>query len=280
MYRNHIHQYPSEALTDQMRMNQQVMWNNGQYGYPHNGFQNTHQYASHNQDWSQQGPAQVFQGAQLTPKVLNDPNNIRVTLRDEKEWKELHELGNEMLVLSVGRMLFPQLNYLVTGLNIHENYTFGLKLKQLNNNILKRVEGGWEERKIKVKASWESNEIFLDTCKGSVWMKDGVSFKTAKIYSEKKRTRIVTETEEKKQEGLLIHTRCRYILVLIIYSQISEIASRQFLKSFEFEETQFVAVACVNVSFSCSLAKSHSLVCLYPICLFYQKFPSILVLSE
>ncbi|EFO94082.1 hypothetical protein CRE_26777 [Caenorhabditis remanei] len=162
-----------------------------------------------------------------------------------------------MLVLSVGRMLFPQLNYLVTGLNTHENYTFGLKLKRLNNNILKQIEGGWEERKIKVKAPWESNEIFLDTCKGSVWMKDGVFFKSAKIYSEKKRTRLVTETEEKRQEVLLINTRCRYIPVLSIYSQKSEIASMQFLKSFEFEETQFVAVTCVKVLLSNFVAKSH-----------------------
>ncbi|EFO89229.1 hypothetical protein CRE_12432 [Caenorhabditis remanei] len=151
-----------------------------------------------------------------------------------------------MLVLSVGRMLFPQLNYLVTGLNTHENYSFGLKLKRLNTNILKRIEGGWEERKIKVKGPWESNEIFLDTCQGSVWMKDGVFFKTAKIYSEKKRTRIVTETEEKRQEGLFINTRCRYIPVLSIYSQKSECDPGEFLKSFEIDETQFVAVTCVK----------------------------------
>ncbi|KAF1755850.1 hypothetical protein GCK72_012312 [Caenorhabditis remanei] len=249
MYPNPFPQYPSEGLTDQMRMNQQVMWNNGQYGYPHNSFKNTHQYAtSHNQDWSQYEPAHEFQRPQLPPQpqtVLNNPDNIRVTLQDEKEWKELHELGNEMLVLSVGRMLSPQLNYLVTGLNTHENYSFGLKLKRLNTNILKRVEGGWEESKIKVKASWESNEIFLDTKEGFVWMEDEVSFERAKIYSEKKRTRIVTETEEKRQEGLLINTRCRYIPVLSIYSQKSEIA-REFLKSFEIEKTQFVAVTCVK----------------------------------
>ncbi|EFO94681.1 hypothetical protein CRE_08553 [Caenorhabditis remanei] len=250
MYSNHLPQYSSAGSTDPMWLNQQVIWNNGQYGYPHNGFQNTHQYAaSHNQDWSQYGPAQVFQGAQLQPQpqtVLDDPDNIRVTLKDEKEWKELHKLGNEMLVLSVGRMLFPQLNYLVTGLNKHGNYTFGLKLKRLNTNILKRVEEGWKERKIKVKGPWESNEIFSDTCRGSVWMEDGVFFKSAKIYSEKKRTRIVTETEEKRQEGLHINTRCRYIPVLSIYSQKSETGPREFLKSFEIEETQFVAVTCVK----------------------------------
>ncbi|KAF1755980.1 hypothetical protein GCK72_012433 [Caenorhabditis remanei] len=248
MYPNPFPQYPSEGLTDQMRMNQHVMWNNGQYGYPQNAFLNTQPHAvSHH--WSQQGPAHEFQRPQLPPQpqtVIDNSDNIRVTLKDEKEWKELHKLRNEMLVLSVGRMLFPQLNYLVTGLNTHENYTFGLKLKRLNSNILKRNEGGWEESKIKVKASWESNEIFSDTCKGSVWMEQGVFFKTAKIYSEKKRTRIVTETEEKRQEGLLINTRCRYIPVLSIYSQESEIASRQFPKSFEIEVTQFVAVTCVK----------------------------------
>ncbi|EFO98048.1 hypothetical protein CRE_11641 [Caenorhabditis remanei] len=140
MYSNHLPQYSSAGSTDLMWLNQQVMWNNGQYGYPHNGFQNTHHYASHNQDWSQQGPAHGFQGAQLAPKVLDNPDNIR-----------------------------------------------------------------------------------------------------------------------KRQEGLLINTRCRYIPVLSIYSQQSEIASRQFLKSFEIDVTQFVAVTCVNVSFSCSLAKSRSI---------------------
>ncbi|KAF1755912.1 hypothetical protein GCK72_012365 [Caenorhabditis remanei] len=79
-------------------------------------------------------------------------------------------------------------------------------------------------------------------------MEGGVFFKTAKIYSEKKRTRIVTETEEKRQEGLLINTRCRYIPVLSIYSEKSEIASRQLLKSFEIDETQFVAVTFVKNS--------------------------------
>ncbi|EFP00424.1 hypothetical protein CRE_21794 [Caenorhabditis remanei] len=222
--------------------------NNGQYGG-----QDYSQYAT-NQYWSGymnnfNPPAHNPPPSEIPFEQIN-PDNIKVTLQDAKLWNSFHELDNEMVTLPTGRVIFPCLSYIISGLPQPATYIFGLKLRRLNKNTLKYKSGKWKEIGKSVKADLESNEIFTGSEDGKI------VFKNAKIHtirkkdnakrkenekSTKKKRRAQLDLNEESSNSLLVTSHCRYIPVLSVY-YVSSQQSKKLLKTFEIDETQFVAL--------------------------------------
>ncbi|KAF1755736.1 hypothetical protein GCK72_012186 [Caenorhabditis remanei] len=178
-----------------------------------------------------------------------DQDNIKVTLHDEKLWNSFHELDNEMVTLPTGRVIFPCLSYAISGLPQPATFIFGLKLRRLNKNTLKYKSGKWKEIGKSVKTDLESNEIFTASEDGKI------VFKNAKIHtirkkdnakrkedekSTKRKRRAQVDLNKESSNSLLVTSHCRYIPVLSVYYVQSK--SKKLLKTFEIDETQFVAL--------------------------------------
>uniref|UniRef100_A0A1I7YPF2 T-box domain-containing protein n=1 Tax=Steinernema glaseri TaxID=37863 RepID=A0A1I7YPF2_9BILA len=65
-----------------------------------------------------------------TPTPQNYPTlqgtDITVELVDKELWKQLYELGNEMVVTMAGRIPFPKLHMKIRGLNPNSYYKVAL----------------------------------------------------------------------------------------------------------------------------------------------------------
>ncbi|KAF1755745.1 hypothetical protein GCK72_012195 [Caenorhabditis remanei] len=226
------------------------MHNNGQYGG-----QDYAQYAA-NQYWS--GYMNNFNAPAYNPPPSDIPfeqinaDNIKVTLHDAKLWNSFHELDNEMVTLPTGLVIFPCLSYIISGLPQLATYIFGLKLRIVNKNTLEYKSGKWKETGKSVKADLESNEIFTESQDGKI------VFKNAKIHtirkkdnakrkeddkSTKRKRRAQVDLNEESSNSLLVSSHCRYIPVLSVYYMPSQQSTeRKLLKTFEIDETQFVAL--------------------------------------
>ncbi|EFP11531.1 hypothetical protein CRE_21040 [Caenorhabditis remanei] len=101
------------------------------------------------------------------------PYEITVSLREPELWKKIHSLGNEIPVKPIGRLMFPLLNYNVSGLDPEGVYTMGIKLRRVNKNILKfkknTIPNKWRETGQSVEDFLlESNEIFETSKRGEI----------------------------------------------------------------------------------------------------------------
>ncbi|EFP11530.1 hypothetical protein CRE_21042 [Caenorhabditis remanei] len=93
------------------------------------------------------------------------PNEITVSLREPELWKKILSLGTEIPVKPTGKLMFPLLNYNVSGLDPEGVYTMGIKLRRVNKNILEfkknKIPNKWRETGQPVEHfPLESNEIF------------------------------------------------------------------------------------------------------------------------
>ncbi|KAF1755737.1 hypothetical protein GCK72_012187 [Caenorhabditis remanei] len=245
MYPNYQHNFPRITDTVQNPTGSQYhqAWNNHTHNNGQYGGQDYTQYAT-NQYWS--GYMNNFNPPAYNPPPSEipfeqiKPDNIKVTLQDEKLWNSFHELDNEMVTLPTGRVIFPCLSYIISGLPQPAMYIFGLKLRRLNKNTLEYKSGKWKEIGKSVKTDLESNEIFTTSEEGKI------VFKNAKIHTIRKKDNAKRKeneksTKRKRRAQLLVTSHCRYIPVLSVYYEQSQ-HSKKLLKTFEIDETQFVAL--------------------------------------
>ncbi|EFO90956.1 hypothetical protein CRE_29025 [Caenorhabditis remanei] len=169
---------------------------------------------------------------------------ITVSLREPELWKKIHSLGNEIPVKPTGKLMFPLLNYNVTGLDPNGVYTMGIKLRRVNTKALEfkknKIPNKWRETGQSVEhLPLESNEIFETPKRGEYWMNWGIKFEKIRIHTNGRDNQSAKYVFG-KEEMLLVNTRCKCVPILTIYKIENE--KKQLLKHFVFEETQFVTV--------------------------------------
>ncbi|KAF1756080.1 hypothetical protein GCK72_012533 [Caenorhabditis remanei] len=169
---------------------------------------------------------------------------ITVSLRESELWKKIHSLGNEIPVKPVGRLIFPLLNFNVSGFDPEGVYTMGIKLRRVNTKVLEfkknKIPNKWRETGQSVEHfPLESNEIFETSKRGEYWMNWGIKFEKIKIHTNGRYNQSAKYVFG-KEEMMLVNTRCKYVPILTIYKIENE--KKQLLKQFVFEETQFITV--------------------------------------
>ena len=112
----------------------------------------------------------------------------RVSILNLKVWKEVNEIGTEMVMSEKGRTMFPPLLTTVKGLSPEKFYTIKLCFRQVDSNIYIFKDKGQEWKVVKAEdgephsASW----IHRDSPKlGSHWMEKPFSFKDLRLINSK-----------------------------------------------------------------------------------------------
>ncbi|KAF1770861.1 hypothetical protein GCK72_002685 [Caenorhabditis remanei] len=213
----------------------------------------------------------------------NEPPSREITVKLEKPeiWNEFHKLGNEMLVLPAGRLIFPRLNYTIDGLNPNCQYSVGLKLRRVNKYYMefnkKKTPTEWKESaKLVQEVPEESNEVFVDSRIGSHFMENGIDCSMVNINSigrktaeegtdqmkevegEESKKKVYRKRVPTKEKKMLVHSLCRYLPVLRIYSVDTRSSSVELLKEFSFEETQFVVTTIIKNDAVTRLKTKHN----------------------
>uniref|UniRef100_A0A1I7SZ97 T-box domain-containing protein n=1 Tax=Caenorhabditis tropicalis TaxID=1561998 RepID=A0A1I7SZ97_9PELO len=157
-----------------------------------------------------------------------------VTLERSEDWRKLHEQTNEMMVTNAGRELFPRPQY---------------KIQNLDWGAARKTFIGDDD---------ESNEIFMESRSGSDLMRQSVLFEYAKIYNvgderrkesaaKKLRVEKAMPTKGKRlirtTRKMRVQPHCRYIPELTIYEDRGN-GVRNKIKSYVFDETEFIVVTC------------------------------------
>ncbi|EGT34913.1 hypothetical protein CAEBREN_06205 [Caenorhabditis brenneri] len=194
----------------------------------------------------------------FNPFTMASHTQIYVELFNKDLWKLFHGLLNEMCVTNLGKELFPQLQYKVSGLNKGQQYKFVLWLERTDsyvfdwNHQFKQFE---RSNKLDV-GNAITNPVFINKkTTGQEWEDSLVNFADVNLYNvgnpsrsvfKKNDTESKRKWEQKKTSKLnkpriCVSLNCKYNPVLAVY----ELANGALIHrgKFQFEETSFIAVS-------------------------------------
>ncbi|PIC42372.1 hypothetical protein B9Z55_009474 [Caenorhabditis nigoni] len=125
-------------------------------------------------------------------------------------WHKLHPLQHEMILTSVGRRVYPLLEYQCTGMNPDKMYTTSVHFEYVDDKKLRFCKGKYVESVSQEKKEAPRKVQHKSGAKlGSKWMASPVNFEDVRISNKKTR-------EDDDSSIVHLHAQHRYLPVLTI----------------------------------------------------------------
>ncbi|PIC42355.1 hypothetical protein B9Z55_009461 [Caenorhabditis nigoni] len=125
-------------------------------------------------------------------------------------WHKLHPLQHEMILTSVGRRVYPLLEYQFNGLNPDKMYTTSVHFEYVDDKKLRFCKGKYVESVSQEKKEAPRKVQHKSGAKlGSKWMASPVNFEDVRISNKKTR-------EDDDSSIVHLHAQHRYLPVLTI----------------------------------------------------------------
>ncbi|XP_045196119.1 T-box transcription factor T homolog 1-like [Mercenaria mercenaria] len=154
-----------------------------------------------------------------------------VKLEEKELWSKFKEYTNEMIVTKNGRRMFPVFKTSISGLDPNSMYTILLDFVQVENHRWKYVNGEWVAGGKAEPSVPNCVYVHPDSPNfGSHWMKESISFSKVKL------------TNKLNGGGqIMLNSLHKYEPRLHVV-KVTANAQKKRISSFNFPETQFIAV--------------------------------------
>ena len=156
-------------------------------------------------------------------------------LEDAKLWREFNSQTNEMIVTKSGRRMFPVIKISISNLDPRAMYSIAIEFVQLESHRWKYVNGEWAPGGKSEPSSSKSLYTHPESPNFGVhWMKDYITFSKAKL----------TNKPTNQQGQVVLNSLHKYQpkIHVIRVSTDEKPAQRGTIQTFQFPETQFIAV--------------------------------------
>ncbi|PIC47477.1 hypothetical protein B9Z55_006823 [Caenorhabditis nigoni] len=176
---------------------------------------------------------------------IESPSGIKLSLADPTMWKEFYPNTEMIVTKRKGRVIFPHLDYNLTGLEPNAHYEVFIHLERTHNVKYKFEAGKWREFGKGAKIFRIDYKQHPDGARpGSHWMNETVSFKHFKITNDMKNT---------DKQLIVLQSMHKYQPVITI-KKVNDYLGEQFRLSI----TEFYAVTAYQCEAICKLKVSHN----------------------
>ncbi|KAF1771130.1 hypothetical protein GCK72_002955 [Caenorhabditis remanei] len=144
----------------------------------------------------------------MTTTATSTVSGISVSLSNQEQWEKFYPHTEMVVTRKSGRLLFPQLKYILKGLDEETEYSVFLHFERMDDWKYKFLSRGWDkwtegDKKLSIDMKQHKDEW---KC-GRDWMKDPLSFDYIKITNN---------PEAKKENSVLLQSMHRYLPVISI----------------------------------------------------------------
>ncbi|CAI2321803.1 unnamed protein product [Caenorhabditis sp. 36 PRJEB53466] len=173
-------------------------------------------------------------------------SSIRVVLKEQAVWKEFNSKTTEMIVTKKkGRVLFPHLDYVISGLDPKALYRIHCHLERVDNIKYKFDHCEWQEA---AKGDPPITPIRVEhpdgARPGEHWMRDAVSFASLKITND---------PQNENRRLILVQSMHKYLPVVTI-TRFDNARAEEF----RIRETEFVVVTAYQSDEMIKLKVAHN----------------------
>ncbi|CAP37817.1 Protein CBG20877 [Caenorhabditis briggsae] len=176
---------------------------------------------------------------------IESSSGIKLSLADPTTWKKFYPNTEMIVTRRKGRVIFPHLNYNLTGLEPNAHYEVFIHLERTDNLKYKFEAGKWKESGIGGKIVPIDYKQHPDGARqGSHWMNETISFKNLKITNDIKNT---------DKQLILVQSMHKFLPVITIKK-----VDDQMGEEFRLTITEFYAVTAYQCEAMSQLKVSHN----------------------